>query len=220
MSLSTVGYTASGAGTLATNGNYVPVTGGSATWNGATQYTYGIYFLSFVIAPGPSYTWVIANAANTSYNASQILYSVASTAAGTTNMPLTGWVLIGAGAAAPAPTVAVMAPLSTVGYTASGASNAGVNGNYVPVTGANATFNGATQYTNGPYFLAFSGSWYVDSAPNAAVLPEYYNGGGTAATFPLTGWTASASVAPVPTFAAMSGGGGGATVVRRPPIFF
>ena len=112
-------------------------------------------------------------------------------------------------------------PLSTTGYTASGAGTTAANGNYVPVVGANATYNGATQYTNGTDFLAFNGiaSWVVDSGVNPTGTP-LYSAAGTATTFPLSGWAYTLGTAPAPTFAAMSGGGGGATVVRRPPIFF
>lgn len=99
------GYGVAGAGTSAANGSYVPVIGANATWNGAVQYTNGTYFLAFVPAPSLNYTWNIANAANTTYNAGQTLYNVASTAGGTASVPLTGWVLIGAGAAANAPTL-------------------------------------------------------------------------------------------------------------------
>ena len=111
--------------------------------------------------------------------------------------------------------------LSTTGYTASGAGSTAANGNYVPVTGANATYNSATQYTNGTDFLAFNGtsSWIVANAVNFAGVPLYFAAGSTT-TFPLSGWSANVA-APAPTFAAMSGGGGGGAVVTRcPPIFF
>ena len=112
--------------------------------------------------------------------------------------------------------------LSTVGYTASGAGTAAANGNYVPVVGAYATYNGATQYTNGTAFLALgtgANTWNVFPFANAVGAPAYV-GGGTSTTFPLSGWGVGGSTAPPPTFADMSGGCGGATVVRRPPIFF
>ena len=114
--------------------------------------------------------------------------------------------------------------LSTTGYTASGAGTTADNGNYVPVVGAYATYNGATQYTNGTYFLAFGvgGYWYMNSAVNAGGTALYDVSGGSATTCPLTGWSTASGTAPAPTFADMSsgGGGGGTTARRRPPIFF
>ena len=112
--------------------------------------------------------------------------------------------------------------LSTTGYTASGAGTAAANGNYVPVVGAYATYNGVTQYTNGTYFLAWSTAvWTIDATVNIGSSPNY-TASGTATSFPLSGWVVNASTAPAPTFAAMSGGGGGggAVVTRCPPIFF
>ena len=112
--------------------------------------------------------------------------------------------------------------LSTTGYTASGAGTTAANGNYVPVTGAYATYNGATQYTNGTDFIAFnmSGYWGVFTAPNAGGSLSYSASGSTT-TFPLTGWfTYAGFTAPAPTFADMSAGGGGTTTTRRPPIYF
>ena len=101
MALSAVGYTASGAGTTAANGNYVPVTGANATFNGATQYTNGTDFLAFVTTPGAPY-WGVNAVVNAVYNLSQILYNVSG--GSTTSIPLTGWVLATGPGTAPAPT--------------------------------------------------------------------------------------------------------------------
>ena len=117
--------------------------------------------------------------------------------------------------------------LSTTGYTASGAGTTAANGDYVPVTGANATYNGATQYTNGTDFLVYNGSgtWFITGTPNIGSAPFYNSGaGGSTTNMPLTGWvltSGSSYSAPAPTFAVYSGGGGGGTTARRrPPIFF
>ena len=114
--------------------------------------------------------------------------------------------------------------LSTVGYTVSGAGTTAVNGNYVSVVGANATYNGATQYTNGTYFIAWSTAvWTIDASVNIGSSPSYTSSSGSATSFPLSGWNvlAGGGTSPAPTFVDMSGGGGGgAPVVRRPPIFF
>ena len=114
--------------------------------------------------------------------------------------------------------------LSTTGYTASGAGLSAANGNYVPCAAPNATWNGATQYTNGSRFLTFDASasqWGIYFVANLSShpYPDYYSPSASATTFPLSGWT-PLSTAPAPTFVDMSGGGGGTTARRRPPIFF
>ena len=123
---------------------------------------------------------------------------------------------------------AIMA-LSTVGYTTSAAGTAAANGNYVPVVGANATLNGATQYTNGTYYLAFTNipvapgqNWSIQPVVNGTYMtaPLYTTPGGNATTFPTTGWVVNNGTATAPTFAVMSGGCTVATVRRRPAIFF
>lgn len=98
-------------------------------------------------------------------------------------------------------------PLSTTGYTASGAGATAANGNYVPCAAPNATWNGATQYTNGTYFLTYNASisyWGIYFVANliGGPAPYYYVSGASTTTFPLTGWsTVSSSDAPAPTFA-------------------
>lgn len=110
--------------------------------------------------------------------------------------------------------------LSTTGYTASGAGTTAANGNYVPCAAPNATFNGATQCTNGADFLAYNGtgSWGMFTTVNSTGIP-LYSAAGSVSTFPLFGWTNNTGTPPAPTFTDMSGGGG-STVRRRPPIFF
>ena len=113
--------------------------------------------------------------------------------------------------------------LSTTGYTASGAGDAAENGNYVPCAAPNATWNGATQYTNGSRFLTFdagASQWGIYFVANLSShpYPDYYSPSASATTFPLSGWT-PLSTAPAPTFAVISGGGG-TVATRRPPIFF
>ena len=104
MALSTTGYTASGAGDPAANGNYVPVTGANASLNGATQYTNGTDFLAYNVGGGGPF-WGISAVVNQVYNAT-FIYTVTNATATTTNVPLTGWA-VGAGTA-PAPTLTVI----------------------------------------------------------------------------------------------------------------
>ena len=96
-------------------------------------------------------------------------------------------------------------PLSTIGYAASGAGTTAANGNYVPVTGANATYGGVTQYTNGPYFLVYGSNWAVYSAVNAMGALMYYESGSSGPTTMTVGvLNASGGASPGPTFSVLS----------------
>ena len=77
-----------------------------------------------------------------------------------------------------------------------------MNGTYSPVPGANATFNGTTQYTNGTDYIAwYEETWRIESGVNAADNLLYSSGNSPATSFPLTGWVAlGAASAPAPTF--------------------
>ena len=106
--------------------------------------------------------------------------------------------------------------LSTTGYTAAGAGITAANGNYVPVTGANATNQGAQQYFNGTNYLSFCTSpggplWQITTTLNAN-----YNSAGASysvttsantTNMPLTGWVISyvSIAAPAPTFSPIGG---------------
>ena len=196
MPLNAAGYTATGAGTAAANNSYIAITGANATLNGATQYSNGTDYLALITNPGAPY-WAISAAVNQVYTGT-ILYSV-TTGAATTNMPLTGWVVVSGAAAAP-----TFAGNSSPGYAAAGAGTSAANGNYAQVTGANATYSGAPQYTNGVDFLTFSGTgWGVYTAVNAPGA-SLYAAGGTASVMPLTGWGTTTGTAPAPTFTALS----------------
>ena len=98
--------------------------------------------------------------------------------------------------------------LNAAGYTAAGAGTAAANGNYVPATGASATLNGATQYTNGTYTLNYSPTgpngpmWEVASSGS---LVYYVATGSTPTNMPLTGWGSPGGPGPFPTFTAISG---------------
>ena len=97
--------------------------------------------------------------------------------------------------------------LSTIGYTASGASTAAVNGNYIPVTGTGATFNGATQYTSGAYFLGYSGTtWVISTTINNGAFATCNSptAGASATSIPASGWAGSASCNTPPIFTAMT----------------
>ena len=92
-------------------------------------------------------------------------------------------------------------------YIFSGAGVAAVNGTYTLLTGANGTFNGANQYSNGTYFLAFLTSgpnWTIQTAVNSNATPQYSVMGASATNLPLTGWTVVTGTAPAPTVAAGS----------------
>lgn len=110
--------------------------------------------------------------------------------------------------------------LSPTGYAVAGAGTTAANGNYVPVTGANATLNGATQYTNGTDFLAFNtgpgGPFWgiaavVNQVGNGSFIYNTTNASATTTNVPLTGWSASSGAGSAPTLTVISGGGGGAT---------
>ena len=85
----------------------------------------------------------------------------------------------------------------------SGAGTASANGTYSPLAGANAVYNGATQYTNGTNFIAYNSNsiWGIFGAVNAAA-PTLYDAPGsgqTAAVFPPGPWTTVISgTAPTP----------------------
>ena len=96
--------------------------------------------------------------------------------------------------------------LSTTGYTASGAGTTAANGNYVPVTGANATYNGVTQYTNGTYFLVYGSNWAVYSAVNTMGAVIYFETGSSGPTTMTVGVlnVGAGGASPGPTFTAMT----------------
>ena len=91
-------------------------------------------------------------------------------------------------------------------YIVSGAGDPTANGTYIPVTGANAQYGGATQFTNGTDFLAFSSlnKWAITTAANVTGALSYTSPTATVTNIPLTGWATSAGTAPVPTLAAGS----------------
>ena len=196
------GYTATGAITAAVNGNYIPVTGTGATLNSATQYTNGTYFLGY-----SGTAWLIDTTIN---NGAIPTCSSPTAGASVTNVPASGW--SGSASCATAPTFTGIT--TTTGYTVSGAGTTAANGNYVPVTGANATFNSATQYTNGTQFLAFITTPGAPYWGISALVNQVYTGtilyanttGASTTNLPLTGWAVGAGTAPAPTLTVISGG--------------
>ena len=110
--------------------------------------------------------------------------------------------------------------LSPTGYAVTGAGLTAANGNFVAVTGANATLNGATQYTNGTDFLAYNVgaggpfwgiSTVVNQVGNGAFIYTVTNASATTTNVPLTGWSASSGAGSAPTLTVISGGGGATT---------
>ena len=200
------GYTVANAGNTSANGNYIPVTGANATSQGAPQYFNGTNYLAYAGTPG-SPEWLISSTLNVSYNSPGILY-YNSTGATTTGPQLTGWG-INSGVTAPAPTLTAIS--TTTAYTTSNAGTAAANGNYVPVTGANAVWNGATQYTNTVDFIAFTTSpgapfWGLSSVVNPSynsINIWYTNPSTNTAVVPTTGWVVSQGAAPAPNFTAV-----------------
>ena len=102
--------------------------------------------------------------------------------------------------------------LNAAGYTASGAGAAATNGDYRPATGANATVNGVTQFTNGTYFLAYNPSGQHGPVPEWGVYQGPYTGqaalyfctaGASASNVPSTGWNAQNGAIPAPTWTAI-----------------
>ena len=106
MALSTTGYYTTGTqpGTVAAQGNYIPVTGIYATYSGATQYTNGVDFLSFYSGNASGGSWGVM----TTPTGGGLTYSAPGTP---TSFPLTGWGVY-PGNTAPAPTFAVIAVAS------------------------------------------------------------------------------------------------------------
>lgn len=200
------GYTVANAGNTSANGNYIPVTGANATSQGAPQYFNGTNYLAYAGTPG-SPEWLISSTLNASYNSAGILY-YNGTGATTTGPQLTGWG-INSGVTAPAPTLTAIS--TTTAYTLTSAGTAAANGNYVPVTGANAVWNGATQYTNTVDFIAFTTSpgapfWGLSSVVNPSYnsLNIWYTNPSTnTAVVPTTGWVVSQGAAPAPNFTAV-----------------
>ena len=91
-----------------------------------------------------------------------------------------------------------------VGATgASGGTNAGttaVNGAYLP----SGTYNSVTQFTNGTYYLAWSGSvWKIYSASSGGGSVEYTSTGGSSSSIPTasSSWSATSGATPAPTLA-------------------
>ncbi len=115
--------------------------------------------------------------------------------------------------------------LNAAGYQTAGTppGTSAAAGSYTPCTGANASFQGATQFTNGVDFLAYSqrqAGWVVSSLASTTIDSGqgnclYSAPPSDAATMPLTGWTVSNGAAPAPTFAAI--GSSGATLA---PVSF
>jgi len=93
-------------------------------------------------------------------------------------------------------------------YIVSGAGSAVVNGTYTLLTGANGTFNGANQYSNGTNYLAFQSptpGWAIQTSVNSNAAPLYSVITGAIATaVPLTGWGNVQGAVPAPTLAAGS----------------
>ena len=206
MALSTTGYKASGASLAAMNGSYIPITGASATYNGATQYFNGTYYLAYIGDTG--HFWYIIDTVSTQGGSGSYANSP-STGASVTNIPLSGWT--GSSYSPTAPTFAVIPPpLSATGYYTTGTQPGTVaaQGNYIPATGVYTTWNGATQYTNGTDFLTYAGgtAWQLNAGGNGtggAIL--YSASSGSVSTMPLTGWTTGAGgTAPAPTFAVIA----------------
>ena len=92
-------------------------------------------------------------------------------------------------------------------YILSGAGVAAVNGTYTLLSGANGTYNGTNQYSNGTYFLAFLSTgpnWVIQTTVNSNATPQYSVMGASATNLPLTGWSVVTGTAPAPTVAAGS----------------
>jgi len=200
-------YTVSGAGTAAVNGTYTIITGANGTFNGANQYTNGTYFLAFLTG-GPN--WAI----QTGVNSNAIPQYSGATGATATNLPLTGWTSVQG--TAPAPTFAAVAGATSLApsYIVSSAGIAAINGNYLPVTGANATFNGATQFNYGGFFLYYTTAntqWNIAPTPNGGGSPYYVVTTTGPTVMPLTGWGGTGT-APFPTLS-----NGGATGTNSAP---
>ena len=86
---------------------------------------------------------------------------------------------------------------------ASDAGTSAANGTYSPATGANATYGGITQYTNGVEFATYTSvggaQWVICTGANT-VGTYLYTVAGTATAFPLTGWIVSFGTSYAPTF--------------------
>ena len=102
--------------------------------------------------------------------------------------------------------------LSPAGYQTTGTQpgTASAQGNYAPCAAPYATWNGATQYTNGSLFLTFNAGnslWgiYFVANLNGGPQPYYYVSGGSVTNLPLTGWSIANGAAPAPTFTTISG---------------
>ena len=114
--------------------------------------------------------------------------------------------------------------LSSAGYqtTSPQPGTASAPGSYIPVTGAYATYGGATQYTNGTLFLTYYSTgtiWFINAVINNGSAPLYNGGtGGTTTNMPLTGWGVNGGTAPAPTFTTISGSAPAAAPRLQPRV--
>ena len=101
-------------------------------------------------------------------------------------------------------------------FTFSGAGTASANGIFIPVTGANAQYNSAKQFTNGSTFVNYTGNangaWYVTAGVNQTVSVIYFCPNGSRTVFPASGWSNAAptgstgsGINPGPTVASANG---------------
>ncbi len=102
--------------------------------------------------------------------------------------------------------------LNAAGYQTTGTppGTSAATGSYLPLTGTNASFDGATQFSNGTVFLAYSsrlGVWSITTGVNGAdgsSATLYSSPACASSVMPLSGWTVSNGTAPAPTFAAIT----------------
>ena len=76
----------------------------------------------------------------------------------------------------------------------------------MPCAAPYATWNNATQYFNGTYYLGYYSGWNISSSANISGGFSLYSGPGDSplyagTSFPLTGWSVGTGTAPAPTFA-------------------
>ena len=204
----------SGAGTTGANGTYTLQSGndpnGFQYYKSATNYgvVYNNNFTVWeIITPSDLTAWLAsAGASPADLYAAENSYS---------SGPVVGGWGKDSGTD-PAPTVTAGSSamtLNAAGYTASTAGTSSVNSpssNFVPVTGANATYNGVTQFTNGAIFACWATSnapdapcWLITDTVNQGGTIFYQNPTGSTTSFPLTSWDALVGNYPAPTFTAI-----------------